>query len=90
MATLSKRLKTDVEENFFVNSTCIDCDTCRQLSPATLNEDGDYSTVPLQPETAREEFAAYHALIACPVGSIGRKRRIARYFQRLKAPFRYL
>lgn len=70
MANLSKRLQTNVEGNFFVDSTCIDCDTCRQLAPATFIEEGDYSAVFHQPESAREEFAAYQALIACPVGSI--------------------
>ena len=71
MANLSKRLKTNVEGNFFVDSTCIDCDTCRQLAPATFHEAGDYSIVSMQPKTMQEEFAAYQALISCPVGSIG-------------------
>jgi len=71
MANLSKRLPTNVEENFFVDSTCIDCDTCRQLAPMTFVEKGDYSTVFHQPANKPEELAAYQALIACPVGSIG-------------------
>jgi len=71
MANITKRLSTNVEGNFFVDSTCIDCDTCRQLAPATFVEDGDYSTVFQQPKTSKEEFAAFQALIACPVGSIG-------------------
>jgi glyoxylase-like metal-dependent hydrolase (beta-lactamase superfamily II)/ferredoxin len=71
MANLSKRLETNIEGNFFVDSTCIDCDTCRQLAPTTFVEKGDYSTVFHQPEGKTEEFEAYQALIACPVGSIG-------------------
>lgn len=71
MANLLKRLKTNVEGNFFVDSTCIDCDTCRQLAPGTFKEEGDYSSVFRQPENPQDEFAAYQALIACPVGSIG-------------------
>lgn len=71
MAKLSKRLSTNVEGNFFVDSTCIDCDTCRQLAPTTFVENGDYSTVFRQPKSRSEEFEAYQALIACPVGSIG-------------------
>jgi ferredoxin len=50
MANFFKRLKTNVEGNFFVDSTCIDCDTCRQLAPATFSEEGDYSAVFRQPE----------------------------------------
>ncbi len=71
MANLSKRLKTNVEGKFFVDSTCIDCDTCRQLAPATFIEEGEHSAVFHQPEAAKKELAAYQALIACPVGSIG-------------------
>ncbi len=71
MANLTKRLSTNVEGNFFVDATCIDCDTCRQLAPETFMENGDYSTVFHQPTSPSEEQAAYQALLACPVGSIG-------------------
>jgi glyoxylase-like metal-dependent hydrolase (beta-lactamase superfamily II)/ferredoxin len=87
MANLSKRLKTNVEGNFFVDSTCIDCDTCRQLAPATFVEDGDYSTVFHQPETAKNELAAYQALIACPVGSIGTLKKNPKVFSKAQATF---
>jgi glyoxylase-like metal-dependent hydrolase (beta-lactamase superfamily II)/ferredoxin len=87
MATVSKRLKTNVEGNFFVDSTCIDCDTCRQLAPATFVEDGDYSAVFHQPETSKNELAAYQALIACPVGSIGTVKKNPKVFSKAKATF---
>lgn len=87
MANALKRLKTNVEGNFFVDSTCIDCDTCRQLAPATFKEDGEYSTVFRQPESAEEECAAYQALIACPVGSIGTKEKDARVFLEAQSSF---
>lgn len=87
MANLSKRLKTNVEGNFFVDSTCIDCDTCRQLAPATFQEKGDFSTVFRQPETAEEELSGYQALMACPVGSIGTKEKNAKVFLEAQASF---
>jgi len=87
MANASKRLKTNVEGNFFVDSTCIDCDTCRQLAPATFVEDGDYSAVFHQPETAKNELAAYQALIACPVGSIGTRKKNPKIFSKAQATF---
>ena len=87
MANASKRLKTNVEGNFFVDSTCIDCDTCRQLAPATFVEDGDYSAVFHQPETAKHELAAYQALIACPVGSIGTLKKNPKIFSKAQATF---
>jgi len=87
MANLSKRLKTNIEGNFFVDSTCIDCDTCRQLAPATFIEEGDYSAVFHQPESAKEEFTAYQALLACPVGSIGTVKKNSNVFSKAQASF---
>ncbi len=87
MANLSKRLKTNVEGNFFVDSTCIDCDTCRQLAGATFVGDGEFSTVFRQPGSQGEEFAAYQALIACPVGSIGTMTKNPAIFSEAQASF---
>jgi hypothetical protein len=36
MADPAHRLPENVEGSFFVDSTCIDCDTCRQIAPATF------------------------------------------------------
>ena len=71
MANKSKRLANNVGGNFFVDSTCINCDTCRQLEPATFAENDDFSSVYRQPVGDAEGHAAYRALVACPVGSIG-------------------
>ncbi len=74
MADPKKRLNSNVPGNFYVDSTCIDCDACRQLAPASFDEAGDYSTVTRQPHTEQEMVQAYRALVACPVGSIGTER----------------
>ncbi len=87
MANISKRLETNIEGNFFVDSTCIDCDTCRQLAPTTFIENGDYSTVFHQPGSAHDEFAAYQALIACPVGSIGTVKKNPDVFSKAQISF---
>jgi glyoxylase-like metal-dependent hydrolase (beta-lactamase superfamily II)/ferredoxin len=71
MARESLRLRENVAGSFFVDSTCIDCDTCRQLAPTTFGETGEYSFVQLQPRGTEEERAAYRALVACPTASIG-------------------
>ena len=71
MADVKKKLPANVAGNFFVDSTCIDCDACRQLAPASFEEVGDYSAVLRQPETDEQIHQAYQALLACPVGSIG-------------------
>jgi glyoxylase-like metal-dependent hydrolase (beta-lactamase superfamily II)/ferredoxin len=71
MADKNKRLASNVGNNFFVDSTCINCDTCRQLAPTTFVEQDDLSSVYRQPMRQEELHAAYQALVACPVGSIG-------------------
>jgi glyoxylase-like metal-dependent hydrolase (beta-lactamase superfamily II)/ferredoxin len=71
MAKRTKRLSSNVEGNFYVDQTCINCDTCRQLAPLSFREVGEYSSVFYQPTTEREQLEAYRSLLACPVGSIG-------------------
>lgn len=71
MASVALRLSENVPGDFFVDSTCIDCDACRQIAPETFSEDGDYSIVHRQPETADEIKRAMMALVACPTASIG-------------------
>jgi glyoxylase-like metal-dependent hydrolase (beta-lactamase superfamily II)/ferredoxin len=71
MADPKKSLATNVSGNFFVDSTCIDCDTCRQLAPRTFVEDGSYSAVFRQPENDEEVLEALRALVCCPTASIG-------------------
>ncbi|MCI1280533.1 MAG: MBL fold metallo-hydrolase [Nitrospira sp.] len=71
MADPRKRLDANRAGNFYVDSTCIDCDACRQLAPTSFAEVGDYSAVTHQPVTELEQRQAYRALLACPTGSIG-------------------
>ena len=71
MANVSLRLPENVAGDFYVDSTCIDCDACRQIAPETFSEDGDYSIVHHQPGTAEEIRRAMMALVACPTASIG-------------------
>jgi glyoxylase-like metal-dependent hydrolase (beta-lactamase superfamily II)/ferredoxin len=71
MAALTKKLTNNAPGEFFVDSTCINCDTCRQLAPAVFGEANDFSYVRAQPEDADTRRAALRALIACPTGSIG-------------------
>lgn len=71
MADQRKRLDSNVPGNFYVDATCINCDTCRQLAPLSFEEIGDYSAVSRQPVDEQQTHQAYQALLACPVGSIG-------------------
>ena len=71
MADFKKRVPENLEGEFFVDSTCIDCDTCRQLAPDIFEDTGDTSFVKVQPRTPEEIRSATQALLACPTGSIG-------------------
>jgi glyoxylase-like metal-dependent hydrolase (beta-lactamase superfamily II)/ferredoxin len=71
MARLSERVKENVAGDFFVDATCIDCDVCRQVAPATFADAGSHSYVRSQPATEEERVRALMALVACPTASIG-------------------
>src|ERR1051325_995107 len=71
MANAAVRLPENVPGDFFVDSTCIDCDACRQIAPKIFAEDGDFSIVHHQPENDHDIKRALMALVACPTGSIG-------------------
>src|SRR5882724_5863301 len=71
MANPAKRVPENVPGEFFVDSTCIDCDTCRQIAPQVFAEAAASSFVNQQPHTPAERRSALHALVSCPTGSIG-------------------
>jgi glyoxylase-like metal-dependent hydrolase (beta-lactamase superfamily II)/ferredoxin len=75
MANPERAVSENIPGNFFVDSSCIDCDACRQLAPQSFKDAGTHSFVYSQPSTPEEEKSAYHALLACPTGSIGTLRR---------------
>lgn len=87
MADARKRLSTNVEGNFFVDATCINCDTCRQLAPDSFEEVDEFSAVRRQPEGAIQLYKAYQALLACPTGSIGTQHSDKVLWQDAKAGF---
>jgi glyoxylase-like metal-dependent hydrolase (beta-lactamase superfamily II) len=71
MANPKKRVPENVVGDFFVDSTCIDCDACRQIAPAVFGEAATTSYVHAQPTTHAIRRAALQALLSCPTGSIG-------------------
>jgi glyoxylase-like metal-dependent hydrolase (beta-lactamase superfamily II)/ferredoxin len=71
MADPNKAVEQNVEGKFFVDTTCINCDTCRQLAPSNFRDAGTYSSVFHQPINQEEERESYQALLSCPTGSIG-------------------
>jgi glyoxylase-like metal-dependent hydrolase (beta-lactamase superfamily II)/ferredoxin len=71
MAHPERRLPENVLGDFFVDASCIDCDACRQIAPATFQDHGGQSSVYRQPASPVETHRALMALVACPTGSIG-------------------
>lgn len=49
MANPRKRVPRNVPGDFFVDSTCIDCETCRQMAPQVFGEALGTSFVKAQP-----------------------------------------
>ena len=63
----------NVSGDFFVDHTCIDCDTCRWMAPEVFSRMGDMSAVHHQPEGKEERFRGLQVrepLLLKPVGSI--------------------
>src|SRR5688500_8175272 len=72
MARTDLALPENVPGDLFVDETCIDCDTCRQIEPAVYGRTRrDLSFVRKQPETGAEKVRALMALLSCPTSSIG-------------------
>ena len=68
MANPKKRVPENVPGDFFVDSTCIDCDACRQIAPAVFGEAAETSFVKAQPASSNDRRQALQALLACPTG----------------------
>src|SRR5207247_8674230 len=58
---------------FYVDRSCIDCDLCRQLAPASFARTAAeaQSFVFRQPDGAEEHARALAALVTCTTASIG-------------------
>jgi len=71
MALTRLRRPENAQGDFFVDSSCIDCDLCRQIAPETFSRLGEQAAVHTQPHSAEAEYSALRALVTCPTASIG-------------------
>jgi glyoxylase-like metal-dependent hydrolase (beta-lactamase superfamily II) len=72
MADRQQRHPSDRGGDWFVDTTCIDCDVARQLAPGLIGEASDgRSYFHRPPADPSETLQAWRALLACPTGSIG-------------------
>ncbi len=71
MANINRRRTENINGNFYVDNTCIDCDTCRWMAPEVFTQAGEQSAVYHQPTNETEEMRSLAALLSCPTSSIG-------------------
>ena len=73
MANVEDKLPENVEGRYFVDSECIDCDSCRETAPQNFmrQQEEGYSYVYKQPENEEEEKDCQEAMEGCPVDAIG-------------------
>lgn len=73
MAELVNRLPQNVAGAYYVDSSCVDCDLCRNTAPEFFQRDDEagLSFVYRQPVTPDERAAAEEARQGCPSESIG-------------------
>ncbi len=76
MADERDAIRANASGEFFVDSSCIDCDLCRQLAPGAFArcEGAKQSFVIRQPDAA-DNHRVLMALVTCPTGSIGSRHK---------------
>jgi glyoxylase-like metal-dependent hydrolase (beta-lactamase superfamily II)/ferredoxin len=76
MAREADAIAANAPGDFFVDSSCIDCDLCRQLAPEVFARDdrAAQSVVAAQPAPAGAHRALM-ALVTCPTSSIGTRSK---------------
>lgn len=73
MASLSDKNPDNVPGAYYIDSSCIDCDQCRETAPEIYdrNDDTGDRFVKRQPVTDDEIARAEEALAGCATESIG-------------------
>jgi len=73
MPNLNERLPQNVAGRYYIDSSCVDCDLCRNSAPDFFRRDDDIgmSIVFRQPVTPGEIATAEEARQGCPTESIG-------------------
>jgi ferredoxin len=73
VADPNDRVPENVPGLYYVDSTCIDCDVCRDTAPDNFrrSDENGYSYVYKQPQNNEERELCEEAMAACPVEAIG-------------------
>jgi len=78
VARISARLSENAPGDFFVDDSCIDCQTCRIVAPRTFARSDrlGLSIVRRQPASREDGLRAAMALVSCPTSSIGTESKV--------------
>jgi glyoxylase-like metal-dependent hydrolase (beta-lactamase superfamily II)/ferredoxin len=78
MARRADAIAENAEGELFVDSSCIDCDLCRQIAPAVFarTDRRGQSYVARQPDGDAGRHRALMALVTCPTSSIGLRTKL--------------
>ena len=73
MANKALKTQENAPGRYYVDDTCIDCGLCPDTAPQFFKrfDEGGYTVVHRQPETAQEKALAEEARRGCPTESIG-------------------
>jgi len=73
MASVAEKFPQNATGRFYVDSECIDCDSCREIASAFFgrNDDDEHSFVLKQPTTDEEIALCAEAMEECPSEAIG-------------------
>ena len=73
MADKTNKQPENVPGKWYVDTTCVPCNSCMDEAASLLkyNEDQSHVYFAKQPSTPEEESSARRALEICPTGSIG-------------------
>ena len=73
MPEITDRKPENITGSFYVDSSCIDCDICRENAPNFFRRDAEtgQSVVYRQPVTPEDIALAQEAVEGCPSNSIG-------------------
>jgi glyoxylase-like metal-dependent hydrolase (beta-lactamase superfamily II)/ferredoxin len=78
MARRADAIAENAAGELFVDSSCIDCDLCRQIAPAVFarTHRRGQSYVARQPAGDLDRYRALMALVTCPTSSIGMAHKL--------------
>ena len=73
MPNVLEKSPRNVAGKYYVDTTCVDCDMCREIAPGIFarDEETGLSFVRQQPETEADGLLAEEARQSCPTESIG-------------------